>query len=276
MSGFPTKHERIKIVPARESELGEEPLVRIEFYRRYWAVGAWDSMTRKVLWAETIRSIGQSLNTNLSTMTTMVKKYPVLVEPLACPGCVGPVYVNTRQTAQQALRGSVPLCGSCMAMRIEEMHRSRLEKEQKFVVHERKIQKAFNATICDDRHPEECVSFLSESAVALYQDMLAQYREPQRHVADDHMGRPIFVEPEVLLCGPWAHDSRNKYETSGPDLYALARHRLIKPKSDLAGVIGLTLHGLINPSGYCYIAWTVEEEVDGLPVVEIINNSNGS
>lgn len=270
--------KNIKIIVAEDSELAGESAVRVEFYRRYWTVESWDPAKSRIHWAETIATIVKALGTTHGKVSTMLKKYPVRAEPAACPECGGPYWIGSRQTAQQVLRGKFPRCYDCMMAQLEELRSKRHEREKQFKVLERKTRKAFKAVICDDQHPEECVSSLDRSMVALYLDMLKRYidkRKDPEYVGNDEMGKSIFVDPEVLLCGPWAAHLGDKYEKSGPDLYELARHRLIKPRRDLAHAIELTRDGLIDSSGYPYVFWEVAELVDGRPVRPMMEKQLG-
>lgn len=261
---------QIRIISASDAELsGEDPL-RIESYRRYWAVKGWDAQKKKIIWQETLQQIVKTLDITHGKMTALVAKNPVHIEEVACPGCGGQVFIKTRQKAGQALWGDVPKCETCMEAQANQQAARREQERKDFAVLQRKTQKAFDAVICDDPRPEDCVSKLNQSQIRLYLDMLKMRKDDTEYIGRDINGYPQYSEPAVTLWGFWAHHLEDRYKKSGPDLYELARHRIIKPRRPLAEFVTLTRHGLINPSGYPAVMWEVEEELDGWPLVGIM------
>lgn len=273
MSAAPTNPEQVRIIPASQSELEGEPAILIEAYHRYWAVKSWDPVKKRIFWAETLKVIVDGLGATPGKMQSVREKHAVLIETVICPGCGGKIGFSGRQEAQQALRGTVPLCNDCEADRAEASKLRHAQKTKDFGKLERQILKAFNAVICDDHRPEDCVSSLNESQVTLYLDMLKRQREDSRvldYIGMDSRGNHMYAEPRVILHGWYAYDLGDKYKKSGPDLYELARHRLIEPLGSLASSIALTRHGLINPSGYPTVIWSVQQELDGWPLVGLV------
>ncbi|MDJ0318867.1 hypothetical protein [Arthrobacter antibioticus] len=261
----------ITIISATDAQLsGEDPL-RIESYRRYWAVEGWNPHKEKIVWAETLQEIVKTPGITGGKMGALAAKHPVLIEDIACPDCGGQVYITKRQEAQQALWGDIPKCEPCLEAQAQAQAAKRKQEAKEFAILQKKTQKAFDDILCDDHRPEDCVSNLNHPQVRLYLDMLKMRKERGReYIGDDINGNPQYSEPAVTLWGCWVHHFGDKYKKAGPDLYELARHRIIKPRRPLAESVALTRHGLINPSGYPAVMWEVEEELDGWPLVGIM------
>lgn len=272
MSDAPAKPEQARIIPASQSELQGVPAILVEAYHRYWAVKSWDPVKKRISWAETLHAIVDELGASPSKMQTMRGKHAVLIEEVFCPGCGGQIGFYGRQEAQQALRGVVPLCDVCVAERAEVAKRKRDRTTKDILKLERQIEKALNSVICDDHRPEDCVSALNQSQVKLYLDMLKRQREDRyvEYLGQDSRGQDMYSEPNVILYGDYAYSLGDKYKKSGPDLYEPARHRLIKPLGFIATSITLTRHGLINPSGFPCVSWSVQQELDGWPLIGLM------
>lgn len=267
-------YQVVGIVLPDDADLAGEQLERFDAIRRYWAIACWDPAKSRVQWAESVSGIVASSGVSDGKLRRMLLERPVRIEQVVC-ACGAPLYFWDRQMVQRALRGDARLCESCLSEKSAASRRKAEQDRQEFETLERKIRAAFTAALCDDHRPEDCVNSLEGSAVTLYQQMLNQQQEDapllrQWLGADEH-GKDIFQEPHVTLLD---HRSISldtlKYVKSGPDLYALAQHRLIIPLGYMAREVALTRHGLINPSGYSYLRWSVQEELDGWPVVGLM------
>lgn len=269
-------HEHIRIIQADHTALTQESAERVEFYRRYWAIESWDPVKRNIVWAEGAAAIIKALGTTDGKVRTMLSTYPVHIEPLACGGCSDRLHINLRQEAKQALRGQHSmLCNTCTATRTEEKKHQAEEREKEAALLEQKTQAAFRAALCDDHRPEDCIGTLNEDQVRLYMALLEAYQKEQKNPAylwwDEYRNEPVYAHALVALRGPYTRGQWGpEYDKSGPNLYELARHRLITPFRELTPATTLTRHGLINPSGYPYIQWEVQDEIDGWPVQELM------
>lgn len=267
-------YQVVGIVLPDGADLAGEQLERFDACRRYWAVASWDPVKSRVQWAESVSGIVASSGVSDGKLRGMLLERPVRIEQVVC-ACGAPLYFWDRQMVQRAVRGDARLCESCLSEKSAASRRKAEKDRREFEALERKIRAAFKAVLCDDRRPEGCVNSLEGSAVTLYHQMLKQQQEDapllRQWLGVDEHGKDIFQEPHVTLLDHWSISLDTlKYVKSGPDLYALAQHRLVVPLSYMAREVTLTHHGLINPSGYPYLRWSVQEELDGWPLAELM------
>jgi hypothetical protein len=262
-----TRIEQARIILASDSELAGESEQRVEYYRRYWSIDSWDPDKKSLTWKYTEAAILESTGTSSGKGRKVLQTHPIRVESVFCVGCGGPLWLYLRLQVRQVLRGTPVHCDSCIRARHQEAVQRAEKRHRAIMREERKVRAAFKADLCADPVPERCVEALSDSQVGLYLKMAEAYRDKQ-----NGWWLPDWDSCSIVLSGPYSPTpSSNEYEGSGPDLYELARHRMIDPVGTLALSISLTTDGHIDPSGYPYVSWEVAEEIHSQPLFELIS-----
>lgn len=274
MNDLVSGRESVVIILASHAELSGQSPSLLSAYQRYWDVSSWDPEKLTIKWSEKVSELVASIDVSDSQLRGLALALPVKVEGLNC-GCGAELRFCKRQAVLQAVRGKKAQCQACLVAQRDRKQRESDRYQKKIARLEGKAEAALRATQCDDHRPEDCVRSLDRGAATLYLEMLRLYQQEQRAPKEwlgaDRYGRDMYADPSVTLSNPWDPPiDRHKYEKAGPDLYALARHRLIVPVGFIAEFIVLTHHGLMNPSRYRYINWRVEAELDGWPIVDLM------